>query len=1304
MVLSLPTTHPIPHPLSPNPLHPTIPCIPHSLASLIPLEHSPRFRVLKAVPMSLPRLIALASCLGTLAAAEAPTWSFDGTTQLALTNVGGVMFAQPGPRRPDYPSFDQKNVAARFNGKGAHLVLPDTGPASGFDFKNGDAITLEAWVKLDGLRKGANVYLIGKGRTKASSSNQNWALRLREMYGSACPSFLFATTPTANDQGDDRWHRWTTKSGIADDGRWHHVAVSYTFGDPTSVHGFVDGQEIPGAWDMGGATKEAPVTDDDAVWLGSSMGGSVNNSFAGWLDEVALHRRAVPAQELTARFKTTLPALEVAVAAPRDTSANAGNDSANNAGFKATQGPAATVKASSFTDWTKVPTGQVLVQLSGDWKAEKNVWPSAALPTTESYEAPAFGFFRTPFPYVSTGVRGDRGSPYFFRAAAKVNLPAGKHRLLLRGRGASALFVNDKLVLNTPFPPGGSDDKPIKVQDKFLDLGPSFRFVPPGNREVWCEFTSPGGEQRIVLETVVGYVINAKSRRRAELGETVAAISLEGTNTWQLLGPGATNAAYDDAGWSAFAQQEEARLAQLDAHQRAQARTSEADYWTQRRTAAQAWLAKTAETPVPPLPTGYTAGNAIDAFIAEKLVAYQQTVKADNSGLDFYRQVWPIFESQCLECHQGTKSKGGLHLDTLAGALKGGKSDGPAVTPKDAAKSALWTRVCSTDSDERMPPKGPGLSANEKTILERWIQAGATWPEFRPQPTKLTPLSSDLAFLRRVSFDVVGVPPTAAEIATFEADHSADKRAKVIDRLLADPRAADASMGTWQDVLAENPNILNPTLNNSGPFRWWLHESLLDHKPLDLFVTELVRLKGSERFGGPAGFGLASQNDVPMAAKATVLTSAFLGVDAKCARCHDSPATSTKQEQVFALAALLETKGVKVPATSSVAMDKLREGGRKPLIEVTLAPGATVQPHWPFPEFATESVADELALDPHDPRDRLATLLTAPQNERFAQVMVNRLWAGLMGRGLVDQAGDFERSRTTHPALLRWLARELVRSGYDADHVRRLILNSHAYQRSDEPTAKMPPELYAARAPRRLSAEQVVDGLFAATGKPLHTEEVSLDIDGIRESDNSISLGQPRRAWMLASTSNERDRPALALPRIQAVCDVLAAFGWRASRPDPLTDRDTAPNSLQPAILANGVMGTWLTGLSEDHGTTQLCLEAKSPEALVEALFLRILTRRPTAKELQLYTERLRPGFENRLAHSTVALPAGPRRPAYYVSWSNHLDKDATLVRQQQAEAARRGDPATTRLQPAWRQRTEDALWALVNSPEFLYH
>lgn len=1259
--------------------------------------------------MPLVRLGLFACLTAGLGAQESAAWSFRGESQPDLQASGAVTFVQPGPRRPDYPTFDLRNQAARFDGKGARLMLADS-PDHRFDFTNGDAITLEAWVKLDGLRKGSNVYLIGKGRTKAGSSNQNWALRLREMYDSACPSFLFATTPAAGDQGDDRWHRWTTKRGLVDDGRWHHVAVSYVFGDPASVRGYVDGEEIQGAWDMGGATREAPLVDDDAVWLGSSMAGSPNNSFTGWLDEVAVHRRALPAKELTGRFRTTLPPLAVAVAAPRDASANAGNDSAPTTGHKATQGAAPVVKATSFTAWDQVRPGEVLVQLATQWKPEKNLWPDDALPTTESYAAPAFGFLRPPHLYVTTGVRGDRGSPYFFRAGAKVTLPAGKHRLLLRGRGAAALFIDDRLVLTTPFPPAGSDDKPIKVQDKFLDLGPTFRFAPPGNREAWCEFTSDGREHRIALETIVGYVINPKSRRRAELGETVAAISLAGSQTWSLLGPGATTPTYDDAGWSRYAAQEEARLTALDDRHRADARATEADYWRKRREAGQAWLRSTPEIPVPALPAGFiygpqgfTALNPIDAFIADKLAAYRAEV-GRQSDLDFHREVWPILESKCLECHQGSKAKGGLHLDTRAGALKGGESDGPAIVPGDPSKSALLARICSTDDEEKMPPKGPGLAVAEQALLRRWIQDGAHWPEFRPQPTQLAPVCSDLAFLRRVTYDVVGVPPSAAEIAAFEADGSPDKRSRVIDRLLADPRAAHAAMGLWQDLLAENPNILNPTLNNTGPFRWWIHESLRDHKPLDLFVTELVRLQGSERFGGPAGFGMASQNDVPMAAKATVLTTAFLGVDAKCARCHDSPATSTKQEQVFALAALLETKGVQVPATSSVAMDKLREGGRKPLIEVTLAPGATVQPHWPFPEFATESVADELARDPHDPRDRLATLLTAPTNERFAQVMVNRLWTQLMGRGLVEQSGDFERSRQTHPALLRWLARELVRGGYEADHVRRLILNSQAYQRADDASLRTQPELYAARAPRRLTAEQVVDGLFAATGKPFRTEEVSLDIDGIRESDNSISLGDPTRAWMLTSTSNERDRPALALPRIQAVCDVLAAFGWRASRPDPLSDRDHAANSLQPAILANGVMGTWLTALSDDHGATTLCREATSPEALVESLFLRVLTRRPTPAELRRYADRLRPGFATRLTQPTEQRMTGPRRPAYYVSWSNHLDKDATLVRQQESEDARRGDPATTRLEAGWRQRAEDALWALVNSPEALYH
>jgi mono/diheme cytochrome c family protein len=995
------------------------------------------------------------------------------------------------------------------------------------------------------------------------------------------------------------------------------------------------------------------------------------------------------------------------VAAQVSASPNAGNDSAS--GAKAAKAPEVIRKAPKV-DWAAVTNGQVRVELCEDWKPTSNVWPEKAPAVTDNYVATAFGFARVPEKYVDTGVRAERGHHYLLRALGVVKLPAGKHRLLLRGRGASALFIDGKLQLKTPFPPAGTDNKPVKDQDNYLDLGGDFRFAPPGNRDAWVEFESKGGEHRVILESVVGFVISTKNgvvnRRRPELGETVAAISLAGRTDWQLLTPSSDTPTYDDAGWAAYAAQEESRLARFDAAARAAARASQGEYWQKRREAAKQWLASTPETPVPALAAAFPANNAIDHFIAEKLVAYQAQVKSVKTGdIDFYAKVFPILEASCLECHQGGKPKGKLHLDTRAGALKGGKSDGAAIVPGDPAKSPLLTRIRSEDPDEVMPPNGHRLSAAEAATIEQWIKEGAHWPDYRTLPTAVNALSEDLIFLRRVTLDTVGVPPSLAEIEAFTADTTTDKRAKAIDRLLQDSRAADHWTGYWQDILAENPNILNPTLNNSGPFRWWIHESLADHKPLDLMVTELLRLKGSAAAGGPAGFGIASQNDVPMAAKATIVTTAFLGMETKCARCHDSPAHTAKQEQVFALAALLETKAVKVPATSSVSMAKLREGGRKPLIEVTLEPGASVEPHWPFPELTTESVADELARDPKDPRDRLATLVTAPQNERFAQVMANRLWARLMGRGLVDQPWDWERSKNSHPELLRWLGRELVRSGYDADHILRLILNSHAYQRATDASQKQTSPLFASPAPRRLSAEQVVDSMFATTGKPFRTEEASLDIDSIREQANSVTLGQPRRAWMLTSTSNERDRPALALPRIQAVCDVMAAFGWRASRPDPVTERESAANSLQPAILSNGTMGTWVTRLSDDHGVTAMALEAKSPEALTDALFLRLLSRRPTAAEQKKYSAYLGEGFAARLRLvEKVAAAKVPRRPEYYVSWSNHLNDLATTVRMQQEAAARKGDPATDRLTTEWRRRAEDVVWALVNSPEFIYH
>ena len=959
--------------------------------------------------------------------------------------------------------------------------------------------------------------------------------------------------------------------------------------------------------------------------------------------------------------------------------------------------------------------GKVQVEVAEPPPTEtvKTAWPQQTT-VTETYTEEVFGLCELPQHYVSTGVRADRAFPTLLRASAEVRLPAGKHRLLLRSRGTARLLIDGKQVLETPFAQpaafavGNAGELPVEPQDTYLNLGPDFRFAPPGNREEWGEFEFSGAPTVVVLETVLGG-IEPKGRKpfRPELGETVVAVSPAGSTSWWLLAPGPRTVPYTDGGWAAYESERRAHYERVNTAARAAKRAEAAAYWDRRRAAATAWLAATPEVAVPPLPRGFPALNAVDHFIADRIAKVSAEYEPLKKGrVDFFRDVKPVLEARCYSCHQGAKVKGGLRLDHLAAALKGGKSDGPAFVVGHPEDSPIVQRITSTDPEEVMPAKGDRLTLKEVDALKTWIKEGAVWPAFQVASFNLTPLTGDLAFLRRVTFDTVGVVPSESEVAAFLALPAAQRRTKTIDRLLADSRWADQWMPYWLDVLAENPNLINPTLNNTGPFRWWIYESLRDNKPLDLFVTELIRQEGSERFGGPAGFGVASQNDVPMAAKGIIVSSAFLGVEMKCARCHDAPTHTSKQKDLMQLAAMLGAKPIKLPTTSSVAMDHLRLGGREPFIEVTLAPGTTVPPAWSFAPFCDEGAGAALAEHPDDSRDRLAALVTAPQNERFAQVMANRIWQRFMDRGLVETVGDWEKSEPSHPDLLRWLAREFVRSGYDAKALARVILNSHAYQRaSDRALAETGP-LFTAPAPRRVAAEQLVDSFFAATGKPFVVEAVNLDVDSVRTMENALDLGRATRAWMLASTSNERDRPSLMLPRIQAVAEVLEVFGWRGARPDASSGvREVAANVLQPALLSNGTMMTWLTRLSDDHGLTRLALENQPLDALVDRLFLRMFTRKPTAAERKSCTDVLAPGYAARVTAAPAPVPAenAPRVRPKYVAWSNHMKSEANTWRLEEAAAARRGDPATQRLNADWRRRLEDVTWALLNAPEWTH-
>jgi hypothetical protein len=567
---------------------------------------------------------------------------------------------------------------------------------------------------------------------------------------------------------------------------------------------------------------------------------------------------------------------------------------------------------------------------------------------------------------------------------------------------------------------------------------------------------------------------------------------------------------------------------------------------------------------------------------------------------------------------------------------------------------------------------------------------------------KLTALTSDLEFLRRLTIDTTGMIPTADEVRAYLAEPATVRRVHAIDRLLKSPSWADNWVSYWQDVLAENPGILKPDLNNTGPFRWYLHQSFTDELPIDRIAAEVIEMDGSPSQGGPAGFGQATLNDSPMAAKADIIAQAFLGQKLGCARCHDAPFHPFKQKDLFSLAAMLDGKPLKLPATSTVP---LVPGGRVPAVKITLKPGESIDPDWPFRPLIDHAEAGSVPGAASKPsRQALAALVIAPENGRFAQVIANRVWKRYMGLGLVEPADDWSQAKPSHPELLDYLARELMIHDYDLKYLARLIFSSHAYQRrplTSIPESSVESRVFAGPVRRNMTAEQLVDSLFEISGKKMNCEELNLNPAGDRPPSQFLNMGAPQRAWEVTALSNERDRPALALPIAQSLVDMLTAYGWRQSRQNAVTTRDDAASPMQTLILANGILGTRIVRLSDDSAFTELCLHDMPLHRLIEDAFLRVLSREPSQSEERMLTSLLAPSYSGRVVKNAAATTS-MLKTDNRVSWSNHLSSEATLIRMEEERKLRMGDAPTKRLTPEFRERFEDALWAMINSPEFV--
>lgn len=1188
-------------------------------------------------------LLAVAVCTNAFAedAGTVAQWRFENSEDLPGEIVGGAEVVDSQLQQPRYPDFASGNKVLQLKAP-AWLRIADDAEESQFDFDNGDAVTFEAWVRVDLMTD--NVYLMGKGRTGKSGQkalNQNWAFRLRKYKGATCVNFLFRSRKTDDHPGD--WHRWTSTEGFSSGSRWHHVAVSYKFGEPESIRGFIDGKEVKGAWDMGGPTKQPPVVDDDDVWIGSSMGGSKGNSLHGAIDNLIIHRRELPRDELLSRFRWTPPPL----VAPT------------------------------------IPKGKVVVQLFGPLDSISRIPLVADEPLTE-WQQDEMGFVRLPHKYDSWGVREDWGNTLLVRSWMDIELPKGEYQLLARSRGMAQLKIDGKLVLTTPVQKSRAgahhvvDDLPkVPVQG----MRPHAMNV----REELATFTSDGKPHRIMYDMILG-----GPRYRTEFGEACLAIA-QADGMFHLLSE-TSQYPLTDEGWQAFAANESARLDEMDRAARQSENPTLAEYWSKRHSAAKDSLQQNADIP------------KIDDLIASRIADVNQKAAAQAntpSSADaafFTEHIQPIFDAHCTRCH-GAKEKGGLLVVNRDRLLAGGESGQAAVVPGKPHESYLFELVSAATDDYRMPPKGDGLSAKEVSAVQKWIADGAAMPSDSVKAISQPAIVDDHTFLRRIFIDTVGVPPTLEEANAFLADTADNRREKQIDLLLHDDRWADNWVGYWQDVLAENPNLLKPTLNNTGPFRFWIHEALTDNKPIDRFATELILMRGSTWGGGAAGFSVASQNDVPMAAKSHVIGTAFLGVNMKCARCHDAPYHDWKQADLFQMAAMLDRKDLKLPATSTVPAAFFEKQERQSLIEVSLKVGSDIKAHFPFAELAPQ-VEEELLLNPNDTREQLAAQVTA--SRRFAEVIANRIWKRFTGAGLVEPVDDWEGNPPSDPELLAALADTLINVNYDLKQFARSIFNSDVYQRIalDQPSHRE--RHFAGPYRRRMSAEQIVDSAFHAVGQQMQTEELTMDIEATLPPNTFLNFGQPQRSWEFTTLANERDRPSLALPRIQAVVDVLKAFGWRNSRPEPETDREETPNLIQPGVLSNGTLGIWLTRLTDDSGLTALMLQDQTVDQLVDALFLNVLTRPPTDAEKDQFVKLLTPGYENRIIPQALLTPPDAPPRFRHVSWSNHLNTEANVIKVQMQELVRQGPPATRYLASEWRERAEDAVWSLLNSPEMV--
>ncbi|MFK7981075.1 MAG: DUF1549 domain-containing protein [Saprospiraceae bacterium] len=490
-------------------------------------------------------------------------------------------------------------------------------------------------------------------------------------------------------------------------------------------------------------------------------------------------------------------------------------------------------------------------------------------------------------------------------------------------------------------------------------------------------------------------------------------------------------------------------------------------------------------------PTNIAKWTQQDSFTTEQLGALNLEVRA-------------IFAHHCYQCHSTAKSKGGLALDNEESVFAGGDS-GPVLVHGAAHESELIRRLkLPKTHEEVMPKKGKVLPTEAIELIEVWINQGAIWADaslkiFREAPITLEkpivppktanlshpidrfvnqyfqskgiqwqPVIEDSRFIRRAYLDITGLLPPPVAVENFLQNQAYDKREQLIEKLLSDKENYTLHwMSFWNDLLRNDYSGPGFITKGRKQITNWLYESLQTDKPYNQMVAELVNpTEESEGFiKGIQWRGTVNASQRVELQAAQNISQSLLGLNLKCASCHNSFVNNLTLEQAYGFANIFADSTLEIYRCD------------KPT-------GKVAKTSFVYPELG-EVMADSLV----DRLRQLAEIITQPKNGSLYRTVVNRFWDKLFGRGIIAPVDEMDKT-AWNQELLDWLAADFIENGYSLPKLLSTIMTSKAYQL---PAVKYESPLYITAenfefrgpTPRRLTAEQFADAV-SQTISPLY--------------------------------------------------------------------------------------------------------------------------------------------------------------------------------------------------------------------------